>query len=96
MKNGDLENYYPGDKDWYRFAILFVDNWTTCQFQNELLSALDYDEEIAMVIYGSVFQHALLWIDERVPALNNMTPRECMKTETGLKRLKTVLMRMPR
>lgn len=96
MKNDELENYYPGDDAWHRFAILFVDEWATCQFQNELLSALDDDKEIAMVIYGSVFEHALQWIDEPVPALNNLTPRECMKTEAGRKRLKTMLTRMPR
>lgn len=96
MNNDNLENYYPGDASWQKFAALFADEWSTCQFQNNLLSALNNDKEIAMVVYGSVWQNAPTWIDEPVPALNILTPRECMKTEEGQKRLKTMLMRMPR
>lgn len=92
----NLENYYPGDAAWHRFAALFVDEWSTCQFRSELLSELNDDEEVAMVIYGSVQQNALQWIDKSVPALSNTTARECMKTEEGKKKLKTMLMRMPR
>ena len=94
MNNDHLENYYRGDADWQKFAALFVNEWSTCQFQNELLSALNNDEEIAMVIYGSVQQGALQWINKLIPALNNTTPLECMKTEDRRKRLKTMLMRM--
>ena len=96
MNNDNLESYYPGDDDWHRFAILFVDEWSTCQFQNELLLAVNNDKEIAAVIYGSVWQNSLQWIDEPMPALNNRTPRQCIETEDGRKRLKTMLMRMPR
>ena len=96
MNSDNLENYYPGDANWHRFAILFVDEWSTCQFQNELLLAVDNDKEIAMVVYASVWQSALEWIDEPVPALGNITPGECMKTDNGRRRLRTMLMRMPR
>jgi len=96
MNKNSLENYHSSDAVWHRFAALFLDEWQTCQFKDELLSALDNDKEIAAVIYGSVWQNALQWIDNSVPALDNITPRECMKTEDGRKRLKTMLMRMPR
>ena len=96
MSESSIENYYSGEANWQKFAALFVDEWSTCQFQNELVSALDNDQEIAMVIYGSVQQNALQWIDKPIPALNNAAPRECMETEDGRKRLKTMLMRMPR
>lgn len=96
MENDNLENYYPGDDSWHRFAMLFADEWANCLFKDELLSALNDNEDIAMVIYASVRQNALQWIDESVPALNSITPRECMKTEDGRKRLKTMLTRMPR
>ena len=96
MNRNYLERYYPGNEKWQKFAELFVDEWSTCKFQNELVSALDNNQEIAMVIYGSVQQNAMQWIDKSIPALNKATPRQCMEIEDGRKRLKTMLMRMPR
>ncbi len=96
MTTEGLEKYYPGDAAWQNFAALFDDDWAACNFRADLLKALGGEEEIAKVVYGSVFRRALRWIDEPVPALLNQTPRACAGTEAGRKRLKTMLMRMPR
>lgn len=96
MKRKTLEQYFSGEEQWREFARLFEAEWARCDFKDELLSAVGGDREIAMVVYGSVLYRPLEWVDKSIPALSGSTPRECSKTEDGRKRLKEMLMRLPR
>ncbi|VAW87483.1 Signal transduction histidine kinase CheA [hydrothermal vent metagenome] len=94
--NDSLENYFPGNKRWNDFVSCFENEWVECDFQNELIEQLSNNVDIAKVIYASVGTIALDWIKETVPALENLSPSECLKSFNGTRRLKTMLMRMPR
>lgn len=93
---GDLEQFYSGDAAWSSFATLFVNDFSRCIYKDELKKALGGHEELAAVIYGSFGETALQWISQSVPALSGLSPLECLESEAGLKRLRTMLMRMPR
>ena len=90
-----LEHYYGGNEAWNHFAALGIDEWKNCPFQDELLDAVDGALDLAMVIYHEFDKHYDEWIENPVPALGDMSPKECLKTDWGVKRLRECLMRMP-
>ncbi len=49
----------------------------------------------AKVIYAKLGAESLEWINKKIPALDNLTPVECLTAPLLLKRLKEGLMRMP-
>ncbi|MBK8870877.1 MAG: hypothetical protein IPN19_07450 [Elusimicrobia bacterium] len=96
MKSSELEDFFSGEKNWNKFVDVFNAEWEKCPFKKQLITALDGHEDIAKVVYSSIEEKALEWINESVPALGNMSPRECLVSEGTVKRLKEMLMRMPR
>ena len=93
-----LEKYYAVDKTEESLAGLahaYEKEWEECSFKEELIAAVDGDLGIAIVIFGHLGGHALKWLETEVPALDGLTPKECMKTEKVIKRLKVCLTRMP-
>jgi hypothetical protein len=90
-----LEKYYAGDEAFAGLARAYADEWEKCNFKEELTAACNGDVAIAIVVFGHLSAHALTWLEDKVPALDGLTPKECMKTENGLKRLKECLLRMP-
>lgn len=90
-----LEMYYVGDKAFADLASAYMKVWKKCSFKEDLIVAVDGDVEIAVIIFGHFLDHSMNWLENKVPALDELTPKECMKTENGIKRLKTCLMRMP-
>jgi len=94
--NDSLENYFPGNEKWNTFVLYCEDEWTECDFQDELIGQLSNNVDIAKVIYASVGAIALDWIKEPVSALEDLSPLECLKSSSKTVRLKTMLMRMPR
>jgi hypothetical protein len=95
MKSSDLEDFFSGEGSWNKFVEAFNGEWEKCPFKNKLISALGGHEDIAKVVYSSVKEKSLEWINESVPALGNISPRECLVSERTVKRLKEMLMRMP-
>lgn len=59
----------------------------------ELLELIK-DERLALVIQANLAKQSKSWLNKKVPALDNLTPLECIKNEVLLKRLKVCLMRM--
>ena len=90
-----LENYYSGDADWKEFSSLFDEQWISSDFQNSLLLKLDNKTDLAKVIYHHFLESSLKWINRKVPALNGLTPLECIQNEDTEMRLRECLMRMP-
>lgn len=95
-ENRLLEKYYKGGEAWSKFSSLFVDNWEKCKFKEELVKKFDGNVDIAMVVFASLGNEALRWSSEPVPALGNNSPIDCVSSVEKMKRLKTMLMRMPR
>lgn len=90
----ELEQYFKGEENWKVFFSCFENEWISSDFQNELLLKVGNQLDIAMVIYYHVQENSLKWICKKIPALDNLTPLECLKTEKTTKRLKECLMRM--
>jgi len=90
-----LERYYAGDKAFAGLVSAYESEWEKCTFKEELLAAVNGNASIAMVTYGRLRGNALKWLVGGVPALDGLSPKECIKTENGLKRLKECLLRMP-
>lgn len=90
----ELEKFYLGDEAWRSFALICSDDWGKCVFKTELLENLDGREEEAMVIYYRLLDDAIVWLNTKIPALENLTPLECVKNDQLRKRLREVLLRM--
>ncbi|ELN2737663.1 hypothetical protein QDZ16_005065 [Pluralibacter gergoviae] len=90
-----LENYYTGDEKWNDFSGFYSESYlddTARILARELEGHLD----IAVVIYGLLGpKESFDWIYKKIPVLDNISPKDCLKSELLLKRLKTALMRMP-
>ena len=87
----EIENYYNEEK-WLKFSSLFKSNekteWKT------LNRIFENDDRLTNVIFEQFGVASLNWIEQKVPALNDLTPKECLKTEKLKQRLKESLMRM--
>ena len=90
-----LEKYYQGDDLWRTFAETFSANWEQCNIKNELLVALGGHEDLAKVIFAAVGDSALTWINSPIPALDGLSPQECLRSEVLRKRLRVMLTRFP-
>lgn len=90
-----LEQYYSGDNDWNEFVALYDEFWTNNQFQQELADVLGGKIDLAKVIYGKFSTSSLVAINQKVPALDNLTILECIESEQLILRLRVCLMRMP-
>ena len=55
----------------------------------------DIPIELARVIKGVLGAEASEWIYKKVPALDNQCAADMIKTESGCKAVKLILMRMP-
>ena len=90
-----LEDFYAGDEGFHRFAQSFEAEWRQCADQPRLLAAAGGDLDIAMVLHHHFGERVFDALANKVPALENITPAECLKTESGRRRLKEYLWRMP-
>jgi hypothetical protein len=94
-----LEQYYPGDQAFDDFARrtddrlgLPFEEWSE---HSRLIQLCEGDALLARAIYLTNAGGALGYMSTSIPALDDLTPTECLKTDWGKKRLKTCLMRSP-
>lgn len=91
----DLAKYYPGDLAWERLVSVRAEVWPGCNFKEELIDKLDGHQDLAIAIYALVGDRAIIWIDRKIPALDGISPKECLASARGILHLKSGLMRMP-
>ena len=89
-----IEQYFDAE-NWSKFSLNFKSKENDPKFI-ELVSELENDIELANVIYEGFESESLKWINEKIPALDNLTPKECLINSNLKNRLKECLMRMPR
>ncbi|MBN3822063.1 hypothetical protein G3O00_00320 [Burkholderia sp. Ac-20384] len=89
-----LEQYYPGDASWQRFVAVFSQSRSK-QEVLELAQSLDGDVDLATVIYEVVGPGYNTWIRRKVPAMDDLTPIDCIRDPALMNRLRTTLMRFP-
>ena len=93
MEN-NLELYYPGDEAWVTFVNVHRQTWHESSSQMALLKKMDNQLDLAITIYNIHNGRWQKWIESQIPSLDYLTPLECLRTPTLIKRLRTVLMRM--
>ena len=90
-----LERYYSGDDIWAGFARAVMPEWRRCPFANQLVAELNGDRELAMVVWHHLRNQSLDWLNSTPPVLDGLSPKDCLQTDWGLKRLKEALLRFP-
>jgi len=90
-----LENDYPGDASWQTLVTLYEEDYLDDQAR-QLACAMDGHLDMAVILYGKRgLKESLWWLEQAVPALDNLTPTQCLGDPTLIRRLRTALMRMP-
>ena len=92
---GKLEQYFKGEDSWIKYSNLFGEDWTNSNFQLKLLEKCNGKLDIAKVIFYHLGENSLKWMDSNVPALEDLTPLECLNDEKLINRLKECLHRFP-
>jgi hypothetical protein len=90
-----LEEHYAGDEAWAAFVEALPDEWDQCTFKEELWLSLQGNVDLAKLIYFQARDTSLAYINKPVPALDGLSPIACLATPTLLRRLRSMLMRMP-
>ncbi|MGC0118609.1 hypothetical protein [Pseudoalteromonas piscicida] len=85
---------YLGDDAWKAFASVFAQAWIKFENKERLLSLLNGDELLAMVV-SQVSAEPEKWLSSKVPALQGKSPLWCLNHGRE-KQLKAILMNMPR
>ncbi|ALI01323.1 hypothetical protein C1Y08_23235 [Pseudomonas sp. FW306-02-F02-AA] len=89
-----LEDDYPGDAEWQVLVQLYEEDYL--DDARTLAKRLDGNLDMAVILYGKRgLKEGLWWIEQQVPALDNIRPADCLKDPKLIKRLRTALMRMP-
>jgi hypothetical protein len=90
-----LEDEYLGDSDWNVLVRLYEEDYLDDNART-LAKAMDGHLDMAVILYGKRgLKEGLWWVEQQVPALDNMRPADCLKDPKLIKRLRTALMSMP-
>ena len=91
-----LEQYFDEKSKiaWDNMVYWVESYWTETADQKLLEENLDNKSDIAKVIFAKLGDGGLDWIDRKIPALDNLSPKDCLNTSNGIKRLKEGLLRM--
>lgn len=91
-----LEQYFDEKSKiaWNNMVYWAESYWTETADQKLLEENLDNKSDIAKVIFAKLGDGGLDWIDRKIPALDNLSPKDCLNTSNGIKRLKEGLLRM--
>lgn len=92
---GQLEKYYAGDESWEKYVKLYEEDYLDDN-AHTLAKSIGGHLDLAVVIYGKRgLKEGLWWLEQNVPALNNITPIDCLASPKLIRRLRETLMRMP-
>ncbi|SFL55904.1 hypothetical protein [Pseudomonas sp. NFACC46-3] len=93
--NMGLEDEYVGDDGWRSFVRLYEEDYLDDSART-LAKAMDEHLDLAVVLYGKRgLEEGLWWMEQKVPALGDLRPTDCLKKPKLIKRLKMALMGMP-
>jgi len=92
----ELEQYFNKNSKiaWDNIVNWAEIYWSETESQKLLLRDLDNRSDIAKVVFAKLGDESLDWIGRKIPALDNLSPKDCLNTPEGIKRLKEGLLRM--
>jgi len=91
----NLENHFVSEAQWVEFAQNFTSGWRDSDDEKQLLQICGKRKDIAQVIFFHVGAKSMKWMHSKIPALDHLTPAECLQDELLIRRLKVCLMRFP-
>lgn len=92
--NGE-EKFATADDWWESYCLSGQEELEQCSFRDDLIAAMNGDELMAMVVNHFIGDNYLLWLDNvNIEELGGISPRECLKFEFGIKRLKMLFLMM--
>jgi hypothetical protein len=90
-----LEKFYSGDLIWEQNAsIAYKQYWVDSAMQKKLVEQVGGDLMLAAMIYAKTEEGCLRWLETKVPALQNIKPKQCLFDPKLMIRLRETLMRM--
>lgn len=92
--NMDPDRKFPTSDDWWKsFCLLGKDELEQSHIKEDLLSEVNGDEYLAMAINHFVGKNYKAWLDkEGIDVLGGLTPRQCMASSYGMKRLRMLFL----
>ena len=78
---------------WIKFSSLGEAEFKKCEFKEELIKMCGGNEDIAWVVYHHNGSQSLKWMNSKIPALGNKSPRSMITNK--LESLKKVLWSFP-
>jgi len=90
-----LEDHFAGNEAFENYSSCFKEQWENFNAKEELLALVGNDLILARPIAYHLQENFHSWFNRKIPALENLTPAECMKSPKGILRLKSCLHRMP-
>jgi len=84
------------DDRFKNLARTYDTEWESCTFKQDLLDAVNNNLDIAIIIYGTLLDASMSWVSSSVPALDDLSPIQCMNSSSGIQKLKQVLLSFPR
>jgi hypothetical protein len=91
-----LRNGYPGDVAWQDLVDLYRPAWEQSS-DRDLHRSLFGDEEIAIVVTGTLGPHSANWFGKPIGVLDMRAPVDVLNNEpSGLRIMRALLLRMPR
>jgi hypothetical protein len=90
-----LRAEYPGEEAWQAYVHSFRPAWAQLSNQQAYLRTFG-DEDLAIVLFGQMADHALTWFDRPCPALEGRVPSAILRDDVaGVEVIRSVLMRVP-
>ncbi len=92
-----LEDYYIGDDAFNKFAqtpdAKLDADFLKWKKRDELINLCKDDLLLSRTIFRIHWKNAITFMSTKIPALDGITPLECLETSTGVDRLKECLLR---
>lgn len=78
---------------WNKYAACFSESFENTEEAKIFLEVVN-DMQLASVIKFHLGDSYINWLDQKVPALNDQSPRDCLATAEGRDVLRAMLMRL--
>ncbi len=91
----ELTHLFSGEIAWAKYVVLASRHWESFQFKEDLISQVNGDIDLAKVIAFKVGNKFNEWLDYKIPAIENKSPKWCIQNPENINGIKELLLRMP-
>lgn len=95
MEVVELTHLFCGESAWAKYVEIASRQWDSFQLKEQLVLMVNGDVDLAKVIAFKVGNKFSEWLDYKIPAIENKTPRWCIQNPQNINGLRELLLRMP-